>query len=269
MSSFRSKGAYSDFVHTVVEERRWIFDEKTTEFLVAVRAASRKRARSLKVGTRLCRAQRGSEFATVDDIHVEEEHPLPEKRMVPEPSLIRNDGRANPPGFAYLYLATTPATALAEMRPWIGEPVTLAIFELLRSIKLVVCQAGAEDWEQRLFDRRPSVEKRDQHVWNDISRAFARPVARDDQEGAYVPTQILAEVFKAAGFDGLAYRSSLERGTNIVLFDLGVAKPLPRCRYVYRLKRVSYDFNAAPDRAIYFDKDGASQCMTAIHTESP
>jgi hypothetical protein len=55
---------------------------------------------------------------------------------------------------------------------------------------------------------------------------FAKPIYS-------VPTQILAETFKAEGFDGVAYRSGLERGTNIVLFDARVAKPTHR--FVYTL----------------------------------
>jgi hypothetical protein len=84
----------------------------------------------------------------------------------------------------------------------------------------------------------------------------------------YLPTQILAEAFKAEGFDGLAYRSGLERGTNVVLFSVHVAKLIHR--FVYALKKVRYDFEAAPNYGIYHKKnDGTGQCLTEIHTESP
>jgi hypothetical protein len=269
MNAFDSKNAYWDFARTVQNERRWIFDGKAANFLAAVRATSKARVQPLKAGRRLCRAQVGSEFAPENENGVEEEHPLSEARMIPDPKHIKSSGRANPPGFAYLYLATTPETALAEMRPWVGESLTLAIFEIKKDIKLVVCQTGTEDWEERLFEENPSADKVEKYVWNDISRAFARPVNREDQENAYVPTQILAEAFKAERVDGLAYHSGLERGTNVVLFDVRMAKPIRHCRFVYTLKKVRYDFEAVPNHAIYHEKDGVAQCMTEIHTESP
>ena len=267
MSAFETKDAYWDFVTTVRNERRWIFDGKAGNFLAAVRAASKSRAQPLKSGRRLYRAQVGSAFAPENEMGIEEEHPYPETRMILDPKCIKNGGRANPPGFAYLYLATKPETSLAEMRPWVGESLTLAIVENQQNIQLVVCQAGTEDWEERLFEEKPSADNIEKYVWNDISKAFARPVSREDQESAYLPTQILAEAFKAEGFDGLAYRSGLERGTNVVLFDVRVAKLTHR--FVYTLKKVQYDFEAVPNYAIYRRKDGGGECITEIHTESP
>lgn len=273
MSSFESHNAYWEFAQTVRKDRRWVFDGMAGGFLAAVRAASHSRMYPVKAGSRLYRAQVGTKFApwrragVEDDTGIEEEHPLEETRMIPDPKHVRTGGRANPPGFAYLYLADRPETALAEMRPWVGESLTLAIFEVQKNISLVVCQAGAEVVGDLLFQENPPTEKLDQHVWNEISRAFARPVNREDQESAYVPTQILAEVFKAEGFDGLAYRSGLERGTNVVLFNVDIAKPTDR--FVYTLKEVRYEFEAAPNYAIYRTKDGRSEYLTELHTEPP
>lgn len=188
--------------------------------------------------------------------------------MIPDPRLIRAGGRANPPGFAYLYLATTEKTALAEMRPSLGECVTLAIFEIKRPVKLVVCDVGQEDLAKRVFDENPSDDERVQYVWNDIGRAFARPVNRDDESDAYIPTQILVEIFKAEGFDGVAYRSGLGRGTNIVLFDREAAEPVRR--FLYALKKVRYEFAAnEPRHAVYWEKDGVGHSAMEISTESP
>jgi RES domain-containing protein len=267
MNAFESKDAYWDFARTVRTERRFIFDGKAGNFLAAVREASKSRVQLLKSGHPLWRAQVGSKFAPANKMGIEEEHPYPKARMIPKPKFVKDGSRANPTGFAYLYLASTPETALAEMRPWVAESVTLAIFEIKKNIQIVVCRAGAENWEERLFEKRPSAMKIDQYVWNDISTAFARPVNREDQENAYLPTQILAEAFRAEGFDGLAYRSGLERGTNIVLFNVHVAKLTHR--FVYTLKKVRYDFEAAPNYGIYRKKDGTYQCLTEIQTESP
>src|SRR5437667_1977571 len=163
MSAFESKNAYWEFAKTVRTERRFIFDGKAGTFLAAVRTASRSQARPLKSGHRLYRAQVGSKFAPENEMRIEEEHPLPKAGMIPRPKYIKSGGRANPPGFAYLYLATNEETALAEMRPWVGESLTLATFRIRKDIKLVVCQAGAEDLEERLFEENPSAQKLDQY----------------------------------------------------------------------------------------------------------
>jgi RES domain-containing protein len=271
MSTFESQTAYSDFARIVRYHRRWAFDGKEAEFLAAVRAACKSRSYNLKSGWRLYRAQIGSKLVSRPpnddevDCGIEEEQPFPAERMIPDPKLANKPGRANPQGFTYLYLADTPETALAEMRPWVAESLSLALFETKRELRLVVCKAGAAEV---IFDENPSAEKLDKHVWNDISTAFARPVSQDDRESSYIPTQILAEVFKAEGFDGIVYRSGLERGSNVVLFDPTAARPIHR--YAYTLKKVRYDFEAVPNYMICCqDKEGKLQQIWEIHTESP
>ena len=62
-------------------------------------------------------------------------------------------------------------------------------------------------------------------MWSDIDRAFTKPVTRGDDSGEYVATQILVELFRDEGFDGIAYRSAFgERSTNLALFDLNSAE---------------------------------------------
>lgn len=186
--------------------------------------------------------------------------------MIPDSKYIRSGGRANPPGFAYLYLANTRETALAEMRPWIGESLTLAIFEILRDIKIVLCRAGSVNSDDLVFEENPSAEQIEQRVWNEISHGFSRPINRKDPESDYLPTQILAEAFKAEGFDGLAYQSGLERGTNVVLFDRHCAKLIHSA--AYKLRKVSYEFEGLLPYVLYDKKDGGSQQVSEIHTKS-
>jgi hypothetical protein len=73
------------------------------------------------------------------------------------------------------------------------------------------------------FDE-PDANARETANWAAIDRAFARPVTVDDSVAGYEPTQILAELFKSEGFEGIAYRSSLGDGHNIALFDLDAAE---------------------------------------------
>jgi len=74
---------------------------------------------------------------------------------------------------------------MAEMRPWVGESLTVALFEIQRNLRLVLCQAETEGPLERIFELNPSPDRIGKYVWSDISEAFARPLTRDDAESAY------------------------------------------------------------------------------------
>ncbi|MBL7134409.1 MAG: RES family NAD+ phosphorylase [Phycisphaerae bacterium] len=135
--------------------------------------------------------------------------------MKPKPSCAR-EGRANPKGIPFLYLATDTDTALAEVRPWVRALVSVAEFRLTHPVKTVNCTSdgyfGAGDDEEG--------------VWAAINEAFAQPVNPSDDVADYVPTQVLAELFKVHGLDGIGYRSSVGKGQNIAIFDPTLAEPV-------------------------------------------
>jgi hypothetical protein len=269
MSEFENEDAYRDFARTVRGQRRWMFEEKTAGFLMSVRKGSHSRGYIVKSGSQLWRCQRGSEVKT-DTEGVEREWPNSPEKMIPNSEFVKGGGRANPPGFVYLYLATKPETAMAEMRPWVGESLSVALFEMQKDVRFVLCQQETEDPLERicLAGQKLSPEKADMYVWSDISEAFARPINRDDTESGYVPTQILAEAFKAEGFDGVIYRSRLAKGLNIVLFDIEAAKP--RQYYLYGLSRVNYTFAADNSQfTIHTQKDGSPEYLWKLSSESP
>jgi hypothetical protein len=95
---------------------------------------------------------------------------------------------------------------------------------MTRELRLVNCTTKQKG--SMLYFKEPSAKKRKECVWADIDRAFARPVSPKDDIADYVPTQIIAELFKAIKFDGIAYRSSLGDGHNIALFNLDAAELL-------------------------------------------
>lgn len=106
-----------------------------------------------------------------------------------------------------------------------------------------------------IYFKEPEPEKREIAVWRDIDKAFSMPVTSNETTSDYVPTQIIAELFKNDGFDGIAYRSSLGKGHNITLFDLDTAD-LINCA-LYEAKKVSFDFAQISNRYFiskYFKK---------------
>ena len=48
----------------------------------------------------------------------------------------------------------------------------------------------------------PDPAEREKAVWAHIGQAFSEPMTRRDDSADYVPTQIIAELFKREGFDG-------------------------------------------------------------------
>jgi hypothetical protein len=78
----------------------------------------------------------------------------------------------------------------------------------------------------------------------EINQALAMPIRRDDDPLSYIPTQILSELFKISGADGIAYKSSVRNGGhNLALFDLAAADLVGG--RLYTVDAISYSFSKA------------------------
>jgi len=202
--------------------RQWRYarDETSIAFLEAVTSSCESRTEHISSGTPLWRAQEGCNWRPE---FYEGEHitdvpaPLDPERMKPLRDQA-SEGRANPKGIPFLYTTTHKETAIAEVRPWIGAFVTVAIFTVQRPLRIVNCTF--KDSKLPLFYlEEPTPAETEAANWRAIDEAFSRPVTVSDRFADYVPTQILAEEFRRHGFDGLAYHSSLGAGHNIAIFD--------------------------------------------------
>src|SRR5208283_3725492 len=80
----------------------------------------------------------------------------------------------------------------------------------------------------------------DRAVWHGIDRAFSEPVTRNDDLSSYVPAQIIAELFRAHEFHGIAYGSAFGKGHNIALFDLDGVELVNRT--VYKVENIEFKF---------------------------
>jgi hypothetical protein len=169
--------------------------------------------------------------------------PYPPKRMKPLRDRAR-ENRANPKGIPFLYLSNHKETAMSEVRPSLGSLVSLAQFRPVRDLTIVNCWTDDEHPKFRMSTKPPyrifKPEDQDRAVWHDIDRAFSEPVTRNDDLSSYVPTQIIAELFRAHEFDGIAYRSAFGKGHNIALFDLD-AVTLVRCA-LYKVENIEFKF---------------------------
>ena len=243
MTEFSTYEAYQIFRRHVLRESRYVLDDVAQSFLRTVLATSAGRRRELPEGRSFWRAQEGHGWKKIQQNDDEFEIPAPhsQDRMRPPPHAA-TEGRANPKGIPYLYLATDKETAMAEIRPSVGTYVSVGQFKMLRPLTLFDCSVDHSDRLGWYFEE-PDAEERERAVWNDIDRAFSAPVTVSDATADYAPTQILSEMFKREGYDGVAYRSNLGPGFNLALFDINAADII-NC-FLYRVKSVAFEFDEA------------------------
>lgn len=165
----------------------------------------------------------------------------PIDQMGAPPRETASHGRANPSGIPYLYLASTPRTCIAEVRPHTGEKACVAQFEIpsnlsvvdLRNPRKLVSPFFLEETSEILQLRTdlPFLEK--------LGNELTRPVLPRSAAIDYVPSQFLCEFIKKQGFAGVLYSSSVSDGMNLALFDVNAAKPNGVSEY--SIDRVSVD----------------------------
>lgn len=220
---FKSWRSYWNFRREVIRDWRYVRSKAAEGFLAAVATSCHKRSVDISKGQHFFRAQVAHHDVFEPDVGESFPGPALPTRMNPLRDRAR-EGRVNSKGIPCLYMANDKHTALAEARPWIGSLVSLGVFRMERALKVVDCTRDA-DRNRFFLEGEPAAEERDQVVWSHMARAFREPATRDDDVAEYAPTQIIAEVFRSEGFDGVAYRSAF--GTdrfNIALFDLDAAK---------------------------------------------
>lgn len=118
------------------------------------------------------------------------------------------EGRINPKGIPCLYTATDKRTAMSEVKPAIGSYLTLAEFVTEKDLKVVDFASERIDLSDADLDNLTK-EQQDSIVWEDLNDAFSEPVTDSDNIADYAPTQIIAELFKIAGYDGMRYKSKV------------------------------------------------------------
>ena len=131
------------------------------------------------------------------------------------PREIVGDGRGNAQGISYLYLTTDKETAISEVRPKLGEYVTVAKVKLKNDKPICTFSFKIlEEWERHMS--KPLIK-------NDVSRNLMYIINEKMSEKIgssidYVPLQFIVEYIKYLGFSGFSFDSSLDKGHNYILF---------------------------------------------------
>lgn len=235
MKTFKSWQSYSQFESALKYRSRYVYPPEIQKFLQTVLETAKKRVETIRKDSILWRAQLGHDLRVESEDVGEIPTPHPPKRMQPL-SEKAIEGRANPKGIPYLYLASNRETALAEVRPWIGSYISVGQFTILRELRIVNCTTTGKGF---IYFKEPPAKEREEAVWAGIDRAFAKPVTQSDDVADYAPTQAIAELFKINGCDGIAYRSSLGKGHNIALFDVKAAEII-NC-FLFKVRSIKLD----------------------------
>jgi hypothetical protein len=235
-SEFKSHKSYQQFAYSVRRCWRYMRTTEVNDFIEAVLATSSGKSQEVEAGQLVWRAQVGYNLRKSDDI----EAPFSCERMKPPADwLIEGrapEGRINPAGIPFLYVATRMETAIGEVRPTLGSLISVVQLRTNRHLRLINCTTDDVKIPTIIHFAEPNGEERTLAVWRDIDRAFSQPVTDFGERADYAATQFLAEVFRHNGFDGIAYRSSFGPGHgssvlsnplisahNIALFDLNAA----------------------------------------------
>lgn len=232
MQTFSGVTAFEEFKTEILRHNRYLRSASGERFLRAVAETCRRRLRTVPSGAVFWRAQIGHEW--VVDTQDGKRTPGPHSKARMKPLEDRAyEGRVNPKGIPCLYFATTPEVAMSEVRPWIGSVVSVGRFQTARSLSVVDCSVF--HGEEIPLVESPSSEDVERIVWTHIDHAFSRPITRSDNTAEYAATQVLAEVFRTGGHDGVIYKSAFSaEGYNIALFDLGCAHQIESSLFTVR-----------------------------------
>jgi hypothetical protein len=128
------------------------------------------------------------------------------------------EGRANPRGIPYLYLASDEKTAIAEKRPQLKDRVTVGRFVVKAPLSVIDL-------------RDPKIESPFAHEWNlkfvieyigfvrKLGEELSKPVDPRGTGLEYIPLQYLCELIKTQGYDGVLYKSAAGGDCNLALFN--------------------------------------------------
>lgn len=251
---FASWRSFRTFQYEITRKRRYIRSDESEQFLRAVAYTAKSRVVPVVAHKIFWRCQAAHEWEYEEDIDDLVPRPAPASRMVPFGDRA-TEGRANPKGIPCLYMATTKEIAMSETRPWNGALVSLAQFKTTRALKLIDCSTTRASGDVLYLEGEPSPEKRADVVWANINSAFAEPVTRGDDTADYAATQVIADLFRAKGYDGLVFKSQFGgKGHNLAIFDIDAAVPI-NCT-LYKAKRVVYTFEETGNTCFYKSSDG-------------
>ncbi len=160
----------------------------------------------------------------------------------PPPQLTRA-GRLNRTGVAFLYLASDVETACAEVRPHPSHVLSIGAYRSLRPLKVAnldtdIAAFAANDHELSLYDFVYSA---------DVAVSLT---VLPEEAARYSITQLIAEVLRQRGFDGVAFKSSVGEGQNLCVFKPDAFEFVVGTSSIQSVRALTYDLEALPSAEV-------------------
>lgn len=203
------------FCTYIIEKNRYILDEKSVSIRDEILSTVQNYEDEINTDKQFFRARFANELKSNEHGEIVVENFTAEQLLAPPKHLTR-DGRVNPAGIPYLYLAENGETAIAEIKPYLGARITVGKFRPKNKFKIVNLKKNLPS----VVDIIASGKIEDyNNLWVGIKMYFSVPF-KPGETTKYIPTQYLAELFKNIGYDGLLYESVQNRGNyNLAIFS--------------------------------------------------
>jgi hypothetical protein len=240
LREFESWRSYWDFAYEVKHRSRHYQNSRVNTFLNTLLNTSEKRTKTMMSEQVFWRSQIGhltERISCNDGASYKKPLPYSKERMYPLPERAK-EGRANPKGIPFLYMATDAATAISESRAWPGVILSVGKFVTKRSLRIIDCRCNPR--EDVFYFDEPSPSEKEEAVWQCVNIALSEPVTHSDDVADYAPTQMIAETFANEVADGIIYSSFIGNGSNLVLFGVDDVE----CEEVslYQVSRINVEF---------------------------
>lgn len=138
------------------------------------------------------------------------------------PMAAASAGRMNARGISVFYGASSPETAIAEVRPPVGSKVAVACFDILRPMRVLDVEAlKAVRARGSIFDPAYIHKAKLALFMEVLSSRIVRPIMPNEEAFEYLATQAIADYLASeARLDGMVFSSVQTKGEakNIVLF---------------------------------------------------
>ena len=151
---------------------------------------------------------------------ISDEKGLEKEEMGPPPIGRITAGRTNSQGIRCLYLSNDQLTTIHEIRARDFDYISIGKFRAKQKLRIVdlsnldkISPFSMDVFNVEWFSINMSILKK-------ISKEIAKPLRRQDSELDYLPSQYIADYIKSLGYDGICYRSTLNKsGVNYAIFD--------------------------------------------------
>lgn len=208
---------WQDFISHIQNRQRWLFDPPRfliEELSILVRSLT-KPVTDFPNDLNQERLYR----ARIHDLS-EEGYSSSDRMGAPPPGRAFQ-GRLNPPGISFLYLADQPETAALEVRASRADGLSIAEFKLRAGLSFIDFRnihIPVDPFELTSDGLRQTFQTT--RLLRELAANLSAPVRDVDAAYDYIPTQFLCEFVRSEEVDCIIYPSAVRPDhANVVLFD--------------------------------------------------